>query len=126
MGAALYVVLETRIAGLDTMIDGKALSKAEDMLAKTCLRLGVPPLMDFFSVNEEELCGVLGLEAAAADIPAERWFTAEDGLRTVEALLREVNNDPDLASAKEDLQGFHRVLLEAQRNRIRWHLAVDY
>ena len=54
MGAALYIALEKEIPGVDTMIDGKMLSRAEKHLAQAAKRLGVRPLMEFFSISADE------------------------------------------------------------------------
>lgn len=126
MGAALYIVLEQEISGLDATIDGKALSRAEDKLALATRRLGVRPLMEFFSVSPEELSDLMDGEEIDVEIPAEQWFSPEEGLKTVEALLGEVNAKPELSDVKTDLQGFERVLREAVKHSVKWHLAIDY
>lgn len=120
MGAALYIVLEKQIPGLDTMVDGKTLSREEEPLAELATRLGVRPLMEFFSMNAEDAAEFLGEEATA-----EQWFPAEEGLKTVRALLGQVEKAPELKAAREDLVGFERVLGAAQKNGVRWHLAID-
>jgi hypothetical protein len=126
MGAALYIALEERIPGFDTIIDGKMLSKAERHLAKTAERLGVRPLMEFFSAGADEAADLLGEDVADIDIPATQWFSAEEGLKTVDALLLETDNSPELKGAKEDLLECRRVLREAQKHGVRWHLAIDF
>ncbi len=126
MGAALYIVLEKEIPSVDTIIDGKMLSRAEKHLAETAKRLGVRPLMEFFSVGPDEAAGFLGGEGAEIEIPAEQWFSAEEGLRTVQALLDEVDSSSESRAAKDDLLGCERVLREAQKHGVRWHLALDF
>lgn len=126
MGTALYIALEEKIPDVDTMIDGKMLSKAEKHLAKVAKRLGVRPLMDFFSTSADEAADLLGEEVAGMDIPAAQWFSAEEGLKTVEALLAEAGRAPELRAAREDLLGCQRVLREAQKHGVRWHLAIDF
>src|SRR5579859_5095545 len=59
MGAALYIALENKIPNLDTIIDGKMLSRTEKQLAKAAKRLGVRPLMDFFSTSADEAADLL-------------------------------------------------------------------
>ena len=126
MGAALYVVLEKEIPGLDTMINGKTLSKAGERLAEVASQAGVRPLMEFFSMDPGDASGFLEGEGMGdIEIPPEQWFLAEEGLRTVRALLAEVERDPTLKSAREDLAEFERVLDAAQKAGVRWHLAVD-
>src|SRR6266568_5054971 len=123
MGAALYITLEKKIPDVDTMIDGKMLSKAEKHLAKAAKRLGVRPLMEFFSTSADEAADLLGDDVAGIVIPAAKWFSAEEGLKTVDALLAEADNSPELRAAKDDLLGCQRVLREAQQHGVRWHLA---
>ena len=126
MGAALHIVLEKEIPGVDTIIDGKMLSRAEKHLAGAAKRLGVRPLMEFFSVNPEEAAGFLESEGVEVEIPAEQWFSAEEGLRTVQALLGEADSSSESRAAKDDLLGCERVLREAQKREVRWHLAIDF
>ena len=126
MGAALYIVLERQIPGIDTMIDGKMLSSAEKQLAEAAKRLGVCPLMEFFSISPDEAAGFLEGEGIKPEIPAEQWFPAEEGLKTVEALLSDVDTVPESRAAEDDLLGFQRVLREARKHGVRWHLAMDF
>jgi len=70
MGTALYIALEKSLPGVDTLIDGKVLNKAEKLLAEVSQRLGVRPLMDFFSTSSDEIANLLGEEGAGVDIPA--------------------------------------------------------
>jgi hypothetical protein len=126
MGTSYYIALEKTIPDVDTMIDGKMLNKAEKHLASAANRLGVRPLMDFFSTSADEAADLLGDDIAGIDIPAAQWFSAEEGLRTVDALLGEVDVNPDLKPAKNDLLGCQRVLREAQKHAVKWRLAVDF
>ena len=117
MGAPLYIVLEKQIPGLDTTVDGKMLSRAEERLAETSARLGVRPLMEFFSMNPEEAGGFLegeGLEGVV-EVPAEQWFLPEEGLRTVQALLGEAEASAELREALQDLQGFSAFFKRRKR-----------
>ena len=126
MGSALYIALENKIPGLDTIIDGKMLSRTEKQIAKVAKRLGVRPLMDFFSTSADEASDLLGEAVAGIEIPAAQWFSAEEGLKTVDALLAEIDASPELEPAKDDLLGCQRVLREAQKHDVRWHLAIDF
>ncbi len=124
---ALYIVLENKNPGFDPVVNGKAVSRSEDLLAGMAVRLGVRPLMEFFSVDPDEAGEFLESEGLSdVQVPVEQWFSPEDGLRTVQALLREVENVSELEPAKADLREFEGVLSEAQRKGIKWHLAVDF
>ena len=126
MSAALYIVLEKRIPDVDTMVDGKMLSKSEKHLAAAANRLGVRALMEFFSTSADEAADLLGDDVADIDIPPAKWFSAEEGLKTVDVLLGEADVNPDLKAAKDDLLECQRVLREAQKHGVRWHLAIDF
>jgi hypothetical protein len=132
MGAALYIVPEVDIEGFDTMVDGKALGHTEqlDQLAELA---GVRPLMEFFSQDPEELAEFLEaeeLEPPTDPLPAEQWFTAEDGLMSVRGILAYLaahpNATPEEAAIIEDLSAFESVLVRLESEGIRWHLAVDF
>jgi hypothetical protein len=126
MGSAHYIALEEKIPDLDTMIDGKMLSKAEEHLTKAAKRLGVRPLMEFFSTGADEAADLLGDDVAGIEIPAAQWFSVEEGLKTIDALLAEVERSPALKAANDDLLGCQRVLREAHKHGVRWHLAIDF
>jgi hypothetical protein len=126
MGAALYIVLEKNIPGIDIMIDGKMLSQLEKDLAEAAERRGVRPLMQFFSTDSDEAAALLGEEIEGIDVPPAEWFSADDGLNTVNALLAEVEASSELKAAKDDLLGCQRVLREAQKTGVRWRFAIDF
>src|SRR5580693_2351656 len=100
MGAAHYIVLEREIDGLDTMIDGKSLSRHIESLDKAAQKLGVRPLSEFFSMTPEEMSDFLGDDATDLKLPPLQQFSTKDGLTTVRALLPR----PEAQPAIEDLQ----------------------
>ena len=135
MGAALYIALETTASAVDNVVDGKALSRAEGELASLARRLGVRPLMEFFSMSPDEYeadVAQFNPLAGIEQVPPfqEDWFTAEEGLATVRALIGHLQAQPAAFSgadaALSDLEAFAYVLEEAGKRGIRWHLCVDY
>jgi len=133
MSAALYIVLEKEITGSDHDVRGKALSRANTLLDALAKEAGVKPLMQFFSASRDELAGFLrdhgvDVDEEAEQLELQKWFLAEDGLKTVLALRRVLQekgspqNDRVLADLEESRQ-VHEV---ANKNGVRWHLAVDY
>ncbi len=134
MGAALYVVLNTSDPGFDTFMSGKALSRSEEPLAAISQKIGVRPLMEFFSTDASELTDFaldagMGAEDLQA-LPAQAsWFDPDEGLRTARALIDELQGNSvaierlDLVIA--DLKDIVRILEEAKRRGLQWHLAVD-
>lgn len=135
VSVALYIVLENRQADFDPFVNGKALSHAEKDLARVAEKLGVKPLMSFFSAAPEEVEAFLTDESIDPEtigmkLQALEWFAASEGLDTIRALLRYLQQNPgavkDSATAVGDLKEFERVLTEAEKRKLRWHLAVDY
>jgi hypothetical protein len=129
---SLYIVLERTIPNTDVYVNGRLLSKKIEELEQMAKRLGVTTLMGFFSTSRDELGSFLSeqdLESAANNSKYdEKWFTAEEGVRTVHALLESTAKssvgDRDRITA--ELQEFASVLDLAKAHGIRWHLAIDY
>jgi hypothetical protein len=132
MGAALYIILERKIPGADIYVNGKSLAKNNDELGRIAKRLGVTPLMEFFSCSKEDLSALAEEHGANLDkiirTNEEKWFAAEEGLRTVNALLGNLAKSklPNVNRIEADLQGFVRVLELAKSKGTKWHLSVDY
>jgi hypothetical protein len=137
MSAALFIVPEREVEGLDTFVDGKALAHVEDFdgLARAA---GVRPLMEFFSETEGDLLSVFGEEGddgefhlpEGMEAPETAWFEAAAGLETVRGLLRYLAAHPDAIprsrTVVEDLRGFEEVLSGLDKAGVRWHLSVDF
>jgi hypothetical protein len=132
MSSALYIILERTIPGADIFVNGKSLAKNNDELGRMAKRLGVTPLMDFFSCSNEELSALAEEHGANLDkikaIHEEKWFAADEGLSTVNALLGSLAKLklPNADRIEADLQEFARVLELAKSKGIKWHLSVDY
>ena len=132
MGAELFIVLEREIPDFDAYVNGRRLSQAEPQLDAFAAELDVTPLMNFFSQNPQEaldLMGDFGAEAGDIELPDETWFDAAEGLRTVQALIGRLRQNPNLcqnaADVVSDLEEFKAVLSRARDEGVRWHLAVD-
>jgi hypothetical protein len=98
MGATLYIVVEGEDPGFDIFVNGRALARNEDALEKMAQRIGVKPLLEFFSADENSMA--LLLEEGAGDpewaktLPPPQWFSPEDGLITVCTLLDHLKASP--------------------------------
>jgi hypothetical protein len=61
-------------------------------------------------------------------LPREEWFSADDGLKTVHALMHAAGNGkiavPDMVI--NDLKRFEAVLQTAKSNGVAWRLSVDF
>lgn len=127
MSVAWYIVLEREIPGFDHAVNGKAVARAGDQLDSLADEKGLPTLMSFFSISAEELAGFAGDHGVSLKKPApEKWFSADDGLKTLNGLIdaaEEHKLDPRVIA---DLQEFMAVLETARRNGVGWHLAVDF
>jgi hypothetical protein len=119
----LYIVLDKKIPNSDALIDGKKLGQAEKRLAREAKRLGVRPLMEYFSVEDPDLS-----KGEICETPgtAQGWFTPEEGLKTIDALLAFASQTPALKGAQKDLEDCQRVLRLAKEHDSKWHLAIDY
>jgi hypothetical protein len=130
VSVALYIAAEREVRDLDTQVGGKALGRSNN-LDRLAARIGVRPLMDYFSMDPERAAAhfeELG-EEPLTDIPEEAWFPAEDGLVTVRGLLRHLEANPTAipaaAEIASELREFEGVLVGLAAAGVRWHLAVD-
>jgi hypothetical protein len=121
MGAAYYIVLEKKIDGLDTSMDGKRLAKNIKILDDVTRTLGVRSLSEFYSTSAEDLSNLLGEDVEGINPPPLEQFSAADGLKTVRALLPR----PEAQPAIEDLRDCERILAVAAEHGVGWHIQID-
>ncbi|WP_126147564.1 hypothetical protein [Synechococcus elongatus] len=126
MGAALFIVLDRDLPTGDTAMDGKALARHADRLAELAQQAGVPDLMSFCSLDENDgLFEDFGIEPEPTV-----WHPASAGLTTIRVLLSAIaaaGLDPEQAQwVQEDLQVAQTILEQAEQLGIQWHLAVDF
>ena len=94
----MYIVVEGDDPGYDIFVNGRALARYEDALEKVALRLGVRPLIEFFSADENSMS--LLIEEGAGNpelvrrLPPPQWYSPADGLATVRALINTLTADP--------------------------------
>lgn len=131
----MYIVVEGEDPGFDTFVNGRALARNEDALERMAIRLGVRPLIDFFSADQNSMS--LLLEEGAGDarllqkLPPPQWFDGEQGTASVRPLLQSLIDDPaqlgsDGEVLREELREFERVLQKTADRGLRWHLAVSW
>jgi hypothetical protein len=133
LSVAWYIALQRQIPGFDHRVNGKFLARAGDVLEALAKKSGVVPLMAFSSAAPDELAGFaedqgLNVEDTPMKLPQEKWFSAEEGLKTVNALKQAVTQQ-DIEGANkimQDLTEFENVLEIARANQIDWHLAIDF
>ena len=51
----MYIVVEGEDPGFDTFVNGRGLARHEDALEKLALSLGIRPLIEFFSADENSM-----------------------------------------------------------------------
>lgn len=131
----MYIVVEGEDPGFDIFVNGRALARNEDALEKLALRLGVKPLLEFFSADENSMA--LLLEEGAGDpewartLPPPQWFSPEDGLITICTLQDFLREAPaalgtETAAVVSELEEYERVLRKTAQRLLRWQLAVSW
>lgn len=135
MAASLYIVVEGEDPGYDIFVNGQALARNEDALDRLAERLRVPPLLEFFSADENSMALLLEQGVASPEwarhLPQPQWYEAPDGLITVSALLDFLStNEAALGSETQpvlsELREYERVLRNTARHELRWHIAVSW
>src|SRR5438067_2316853 len=135
MAASMYIVVEGEDPGFDIFVNGRSLARHEDALERLALRLGVKPLIEFFSADENSMSLLIEEGAGNADLirrlPPPQWYSPADGLTTVKALINALEDDPQQLGTEgpqvlSELQEYARVLEKTENAGHRWHLAVSW
>src|ERR1700710_2172203 len=131
MAASMYIVVEGEDPGYDIFVNGRSLARNEDALERLALRLGVRPLIEFFSADENSMSLLIEEGAGNPEImkrlPPPQWYAAGDGLATVDALLQALREDPQQlgtegAQVVAELDEYAQVLRRTEQAGLRWHL----
>jgi hypothetical protein len=131
----MYIVVEGSDPGYDIFVNGRALARHEDAVERLALRLGVKPLIEFFSADENSMA--LLIEEGAGNpellkrLPPPQWYAPQDGLATVTALVAELRDEPQQLGTEgalvlAELEEYERVLRKTLERGLRWHLAVSW
>lgn len=135
MAASLYIVVEGEDPGFDIFVNGHALARNEDALERLAESLGVTPLLQYFSADENSMCLLLEQGAWNPEwgrhLPQPQWFDPADGLATVKALTEFLSSTPvsfgsETPPVLSELREYERVLQKAVKYKVRWHLAVSW
>ena len=137
MGVAFYPVFENEMADVDLSFCGKMLAKIVDKAGDLrCEELGVSSLMSFFGYDPAML---EDFDIDPGGILETKWFDAVEGVKTVDALLKDIPENENLyfpgelvakfaphlkPGVIEDLELLRTLLNEAKSRSIRWHLAI--
>jgi hypothetical protein len=131
----MYIVVEGEDPGFDIFVNGRALARHEDAVEKLAISLGVRPLIDFFSADENSMSLLIEEGAGNKDLikrlPPPQWYFGAEGLATVDALLIALRREPFRLGSEgpqvlTELEEYARVLAKAEARGLRWHLAVSW
>jgi hypothetical protein len=135
MAASMYIVVEGDDPGYDIFVNGRALARHEDAVERLALRLGMKPLIEFFSADENSMALLIeegaGNPELLKQLPPPQWYSPEDGLRTVSAMVAELQKEPQQLGTEgalvlAELEEYERVLQKTKMRGLRWHLAVSW
>lgn len=116
-------------------MNGRYLARHEDALEKLAISLGVKPLIEFFSADENSMALLIEEGAGSVDLirrlPPPQWYRGSEGLQTVEALRDSLERDPQQLGSEgravlAELEEYARVLGKTEQRGLRWHLAVSW
>ena len=131
----MYIVVEGDDPGFDIFVNGRALARNEDSVEKLALSLGVRPLIEFFSADENSMSLLIEEGAGNQDLikrlPPPQWYFGSEGLATVQALIEALKDEPHKLGTEgpqvlEELEEYTRVLRKTDARGLRWHLAVSW
>ena len=131
----MYIVVQGEDPGFDTYVNGRSLARHEDALERLALRLGVRPLIEFFSADENSMSLLIeegaGNQELIRRLPPPQWYSPEDGLATVRALLAALRDEPQVLGTEggqvlSELREYLVVLEKTEARGMRWHLAVSW
>jgi hypothetical protein len=131
----MYIVVEGEDPGFDIFVNGRSLARHEDALERLALRLGVRPLIEFFSADENSMSLLIeegaGNQELMRRLPPPQWYSPADGLSTVQTLLDALIDEPQQLGTEgeqviSELMEYARVLKKTRDRQMRWHLAVSW
>ena len=131
----MYIVVEGEDPGFDIFVNGRALARNEDALEKLARKLGIKPMLEFFSADENSMALLLeegaGNPEWAKTLPPPQWFAPEDGLISICTLLDFLREHPmalgsETSAVLKEIEEFERVLRKAAQRHLRWQLAVSW
>ena len=131
----MYIVVEGEDPGFDIYVNGRALARQEAAVERLAHTLAVPPLLDFFSADENSMALLIeegaGNPELLRQLPPPQWYRPEDGLKTVRGLIEALEQEPrrlgkESAAVLSVLREYERVLIKSAERGLRWHLAFSW
>ena len=127
----MYIVVQGEDPGYNIFVNGRFIARHEDALERLAIRLGVRPLIDFFSADENSMALLIeegaGSQEMLRKMPPPQWFGAEDGLATIQALIESLEREPQQLGSEgrgvlSELYEYAEVLQKTAARHLRWHL----
>jgi hypothetical protein len=135
MAASMYIVVEGEDPGYNIYVNGRLLARYESAIERLALSLGVRPLLEFFSADENSMALLIeeggGNPELLKRLPPPQWYRPEDGIATVNALVGALEADPLQLGSEgpevlSELREYAVVLKRTAERGLRWHLAVSW
>ena len=135
MAASMYIVVEGEDPGFDIYVNGRALARQEAAIERLAHTLGVQPLLDFFSADENSMALLIQEGAGNPDLlhrlPPPQWFDPADGLATIRELIAALEMEPrrvgsETAAVLSELLEYECVLRKTAERGLKWHLAFSW
>ena len=135
MAASMYIVVEGDDPGYNIFVNGRVLARYESAVEKLALDLGVKPLLEFFSADENSMALLIEEGGGNPDLlkrlPPPQWYPAKDGLSTLSALIAALASDPHQLGSEgpevlSEMREYEAVLRKTADRGLRWHLAVSW
>jgi hypothetical protein len=131
----MYIVVEGEDPGYNIFVNGRTLARYESAVESLAHSLGVKPLLEFFSADQNSMALLIeeggGNPGILRQLPPPQWYDPADGLETVEALIAGLEEDPHQLGTEgpevlNELREYAVVLNKTIDRGLRWHLAVSW
>jgi hypothetical protein len=135
MAASMYIVVEGDDPGYNIFVNGRTLARYEGAVEKLALELGVKPLLEYFSADENSMALLIEEGGGNPDLlkrlPPPQWYRPEDGLSTLGALIAALDAEPHQLGSEgpevlSEMREYQAVLRKTAERGLRWHLAVSW
>ena len=129
MGVAFCVVFKKAVPPYRTLGgDNIALVSGYDKLDALAEKKGLRTLGSFLSADPEDFADMMEMDAAELELPPEEWFSPNDGLAAVQALIAYLRDQPKaLKKSKEMLAELQQVATElaaGKRAKVKFHFSL--
>lgn len=129
MSVAYYIVLDNTEPGFDTFVNGKSIANETVKIDAICEKLGIQKLDDFISMSEDDISDMLGEDIDLPESAGEQWFSADEGIAFVTAVISHIRSNPkDVMNAEDvlgDFEEYAEIFKKTKEIGAKWHLYLD-